>query len=87
MELGEAIDAERVLGVGMDGWSSAMEMAALLFIASQRAGLELSWEDVRRLKPSDVVRVPGDDEDATSPPDAAGDEPATPTATPKYSST
>lgn len=87
LELGEVIDLERLLAIGMDGWSSAMETAAMVFMAAQRADVALTWEQVRRLKAGDVIRVPGDDEDDVDPPAAAGAEPATPTATPTSSST
>lgn len=82
LELGEVIDLERLLGVGMDAWSSAMEMAALVFASAERAAAGVSWEQVRRFKPGDVIRVGSDDEDDAGPPDGAGDVPATPTATP-----
>jgi hypothetical protein len=87
LSLGEVIDLEKVLGVGMDGWSSAMEMAVMLLVSAQRAEFPLTWEQIQRFRPDDVIRVPGEDEDPDGPPVAAGGEPVTPTTTPTSSST
>lgn len=87
LSLDDVIDVERMLGVGMDAWSSAMEMKALVWLAARQHDPEwLSWDDVGRFKAGDVVRV-ADPEVADDPPAEAGDEPATPTATRMSSST